>query len=174
MSTIIGHILAGTTIGLAVKPPAKKERLAKEWALQIIYAIFFSILADFDVALGLISGGTIFSLHRQGTHTLIFAAGVTFIIYIGIRWMLKRGPKKAWHWSSITCLAMVCHLILDYWVQPLYLREGMHIYNGQERTVWEAFLPLLRGDGPSVLLKEVAMFVPLIVIAFIARLRSKN
>lgn len=168
MSTIIGHSLAGVAISLAAPPKEKnKQKMQREWLWQTIYLVFVSLIADFDVLYGLAKGGTIFSLHRQGTHTIIFALFVSSLIYIGDRWLLKRKPERAWRWFFLTLSAMLTHLILDYIIQPLYFSSGINIYTGQENTIWGIFLPLLKRDGPKIMIIETVIITPVILLTFL-------
>jgi len=168
MSTIVGHALTGPAISLLI-PPKEKSKNRRELIFQTGYLIFISLVPDLDVAYGLAQGETIFSMHRQMTHTIPFALVAGLITYVTVKYLLRKKGKEAWRWSAMTVITLLVHLLMDYVIQPLYLTPDIHIYSGEERSVLGVFLPLISPSGITAISREILIVTPLFLIAFLKR-----
>lgn len=104
MASPVGHTLAGIAAGLMVQRPQPSAR--KRWLGVVVVA---ANLADMDFLLGL-WGGDLNLFHRQWTHSLVFAAAVTGLVYGVALWKNKASARAtALLWGTV----MLSHLLVD-------------------------------------------------------------
>jgi hypothetical protein len=173
----IGHTLSGIALLYAGAPSWRQSR----WIVAAV--IFFSLLPDFDLLVGLVVAGDANAYHHQASHSLLFviAAGL-----LGGAVAARRG-----RYTGLFIAAGVIHLVLDIlavdtsapYGAPLlwpfwngYFQSPLQIFTDVHRSGvrGEFFASLINRHNFEALLIEIAVMMPFFLVIYLSRHAKMN
>lgn len=107
MSSVVGHALAGISIGSVFK---RNETGGKRWKLLVLTA-FLAIVPDLDIVIYILFRPSGMTPHRGASHTLIFTAILGLIAALSCGRYVGLARLRAF---MIFYGVLLSHLLLDY------------------------------------------------------------